>query len=220
MTRIVLLALLMCGCNRFDCVKANGCIDQNTAIDTAIRGAQTQWLERGECHGVSVGASGSGTWVHGDPPGFCGRVDYFDENGEGRASKHCCEGDCTEFGVIPEDGPVVRDLCVEARAGLVSVGTAASTTAALELRDVDGGLVAASSSSGRKRWLLNAGVYEAIPGRPDAGSRFEVRADGGAVTPLGIGKLKCNRWRCELAVSRGAWLVFNPALARPDGGTR
>ncbi|MGV3625004.1 MAG: hypothetical protein ACO1OB_29560 [Archangium sp.] len=220
MTRVLLVGLLFCGCRQFDCVKANGCVDRTTAIAAAIRGAETQWLERGECHGVAVGASGSGTWVHGDPPGFCGQTDYFDESGEVRASKHCCEGDCTEYGVIPENGPQVRDLCTEARAGLLEVGTGASSSSPLELRAEDGGVVTPLTTTGRKRWQLGAGIYDVRPGRPDGGTRFEVPADGGAVVPLGAGKLKCNRWRCELAVSRGAWLVFNPALARRDGGTR
>lgn len=211
-----------CVCRPLEC-RGSACVDEATAIDGALQSAEQQWLSSGDCFGPALGESGSGTWLVSDGHGFCGQVDYFDDRGKLRATRHCCEGDCTERGIgfMPPDGPVLRDLCKDARARLVTIGLGMYSSTAVTLTDDAGVVSPVRSESGSARWHLSPGAYEASVSAAVV-ARFEVPADGGLPIALeGTKPRHCNTWRCEIpTTSSGVSLAFTPALTRADGGTR
>lgn len=152
-----------------------------------------------------------GTWVVSSVSGFCPTTQHFDSSGKLRAEARCCEGDCTTSGLgfRPHTGAIARNLCDEARLGLVSAGVElAAPDKIIVLRD-DGGVFEPDVIGTRRRWQLQAGNDVA---QVDGGVLgFQVPDAGHCVK---VPSALCREVEC----TAGA-LTFTDKFTLPDGGT-
>jgi hypothetical protein len=107
-----------------------------------------------------VGTSTFGTWVSPEAKvHFCVEDLFFDHSGTLIGKRECCCSTCSNFGLSPliRRGPLTRQLCGEARSGLVVRGVRLPRTAAESLRASDGGSVPQVGQG----WLLPFGAWTA-----------------------------------------------------------
>lgn len=204
MRRLVGLLLLASGCqctfpSRYKPLSkscgpgsAVACPTEADAIAAGLRSAEKRLLDEGSCSGGGsmVGTSTFGTWVSpearvpicGDELySFCEEELHFDHSGTLIGKRECCCGRCSDFGLSPliRRWRLTRELCAEARRGLVVRGVRLPRTAADSLRASDGGSVPRVGLY----WLLPFGTWTAtLPA--DAGEftfSFTDDRDGGTL---------------------------------------